>query len=219
MPEEAIETQEIKERVEEAAEHAEGVQRATRWLMWLSLSTAIIAVLAAIAALESGSYANEAIVRKNDAVLHQSKADDSWAYYHAKGIEGAVYSTQADVALRPEVAAKWRALAERETQKRDEIRREAEEEQRIVSEMDAESGRSLGVHHEFAKAVTIFQVAIALSAIAALTRRKAMWWVSLIIGAAGIAFFVVGLVEVSRSGGARAGESTSTSLASWTMGK
>ena len=44
MPEEGIETQELKENVEEAAEKAEE-QRAP-WLTWLSLSTAMLAVLA-----------------------------------------------------------------------------------------------------------------------------------------------------------------------------
>jgi hypothetical protein len=64
MPEEGIETQELKERLEDAQEEARGLP----WLTWLSLSTAIL--------------------------LHQSKADDGWAYYQAKGIEKTVYATQ-----------------------------------------------------------------------------------------------------------------------------
>jgi aminopeptidase N len=219
MPEEAIETQEIKESVEEAAEHAHGAHRGAQWLTWLSLSTAIIAVLAAIAALESGSYANEAIVQKNDAVLHQSKADDAWAYYHAKGLEAALYSTQAEAASRPEAGARWRALSEHETQKREAIRREAETEEKAVSEMDSEAGHSLRVHHEFAKSVTIFQVAIALAAIAALTRRQPMWWISLVIGAVGIAFFVSGFVASARQAERVELGSAQRSLASLTTGK
>jgi uncharacterized protein DUF4337 len=219
MPEEGIETQEIKERVEEAAEHAHGAHRGAQWLTWLSLSTAIIAVLAAIAALESGSYANEAIVQKNDAVLHQSKADDAWAYYHAKGIEAALYSTQAEAASRPETGAKWRALSEHEAQSRDAIRREAEDDEKAVSEMDTEAAHSLHVHHEFAKSVTIFQVAIALAAIGALTRRQPMWWISLVIGAAGIAFFVAGFVRSARAGERTELEREPASFAASTAGK
>jgi hypothetical protein len=191
MPEDGIETQDLKERLEEAQEHASHGEGAP-WVTWLSLSTAIIAVLAAIAALESGSFANDAIVDKNDAVLHQSKADDAWAHYQAKGVEAVVYATQAEGAPRPELAARWRAEAEREKTERAEVRRGAEEEEKFVAEMDAKSEHSLHVHHEFAKSVTIFQVAIALAAIAALTRRKPMWWVSLAIGAVGAAFFVIG---------------------------
>lgn len=219
MPEEGIETQEIKESVEEAAEHAHGEHRGARWLTLLSLSTAIIAVLAAIAALESGSYANEAIVQKNDAVLHQSKADDAWAYYHAKGIEAALYSTQAEAASRPETAAKWRALSEHEAQKRDAIRHDAEEEEKAVSERDAEAEHSLHVHHEFAKSVTIFQVAIALAAIAALTRLKPMWWISLVIGAVGVAFFGSGFAQAARHGQPSEPGRAPVSLASSSTGK
>jgi hypothetical protein len=194
MPEDGIETQDLKERLEEAQEHAEREREASPWITWLSLSTAIVAVLAAIAALESGSYSNDAIVQKNDAVLHQSKADDAWAYYQAKGVEAVIYSTQAEGASRPELAIRWRAEGERERVERTQVRRTAEEEEKQVAEMDGKSEHSLHVHHEFAKSVTIFQVAIALSAIAALARRKPMWWVSLGVGAVGAAFFVMGFV-------------------------
>jgi hypothetical protein len=44
--------------------------------------------------------------------------------------------------------------------------------------------------------VTIFQVSIALSAIAALARRQFVWWVSLAVGAAGVALFVVGTLAM-----------------------
>lgn len=190
MPEEGIETQELKERLEEAQE----LVGRSPWLTWLSLSTAIVAVLAAVAALESGSNANDAIVRKDDAILHQSKAGDAWAYYQAKGIKATVYATQAEAATSPGLAAKWQAESDRETKQRAEIQKQAEEEQKTVAEMNEKSDHSLHVHHVFATSVTMFQVAIALAAIAALTRRKPLWWVSLGVGAAGVAFFVSGFV-------------------------
>jgi Domain of unknown function (DUF4337) len=197
MPEDGIETQELKERLDEAQEHAHHAlhgRPAGPWITWLSLSTAVIAVLAAIAALESGSYANDALVEKNDAILHQSRADDSWAYYQAKGVEATVYATQAEAASRPDLAARWSAEAEREKRERADLRQKAQDEERRVAEMERESSHSLHVHHQFAKSVTLFQVAIALAAIAALTRRKPMWWVSLAMGVVGAAFFVLGLL-------------------------
>jgi hypothetical protein len=161
--------------------------------MWLSLSTAVIAVLAAIASLEAGANANDAIVRKDDAILHQSKADDAWAHYQAAGIKAVVYATQAESALRPDVASRWLAEAERERSEQRTIKEEAEREQATAESMDEKSAHKLHTHHQFAKSVTVSQVAIALAAIAALTRRKPMWWVSLVVGATGAAFFVVGL--------------------------
>jgi hypothetical protein len=194
MPEEAIETQELKDKLDETREAGEHERGETPWIMWLSLSTAIIAVLAAVAALESGSHANDAMLEKNDAVLHQSKADDAWAYYQAKGIEAVVYATQAEGTTRPELAAHWRAEGEREKSVREEIRRNAEDEEKEVAEMDRRAEHSLHVHHRFATSVTIFQVAIALAAIAALTRRKPLWWVSLAVGGSGTVFFLLGLL-------------------------
>jgi hypothetical protein len=195
MPEEGIDTQELKDKLEEAREAGAPERAAAPWITWLSLSTAIIAVLAAIAALQSGSHANDAMLEKNDAVLHQSKADDAWAHYQAKGVEAAVYATQAENAPRPELAARWRAEGEREKTERAEIRHAAEEEEKEVAEMDRRSEHSLHVHHQFATSVTVFQVAIALAAIAALTRRKLMWWVSLAVGATGTVFFVIGVLS------------------------
>jgi hypothetical protein len=197
MPEEAIETQELKEKLEEAAEQAKaghGEPKAAAWILWLSLSTAIIAVLAAIAALESGAYANDAIVQKNDAVLHQSKADDTWGYYQAKGIKAIVYGTQSENATKPELKSQWKEEAAREKKEQQELKEQVDKEEDAVKEQNEKSEHSLHVHHEFAKSVTIFQVAIALSAIAALTRRKPMWWISLGVGVAGAVFFVLGLL-------------------------
>jgi hypothetical protein len=187
MPEESIETQELKERLDEARERAAGEEpKQGGWLLWLSLSTAVIAVLAAIASLLSGSYANDAIVQKDEAILHQSKADDAWGYYQAREIKATVFSTQPD--------PKWAAEAERERRQAVDTQRRAQEEEKLVADRDELSERSLHMHHQFAKSVTVFQVAIALAAIAALARRRLMWWVSLAMGALGVVLFLLGLI-------------------------
>ncbi|MEO8874598.1 MAG: DUF4337 family protein, partial [Polyangiaceae bacterium] len=161
----------------------------------LSLSTAIIAVLAAVAALESGSFANDSIVQKNESILHQSKANDEWAYFQAKGIKSVIYGSQAEVAgtANPDAAAKLNDKAKREKDEQAEEMKKAQEFEKKVTESDEESEHSLHTHHLFAKAVTIFQVAIALAAIAALTRKKMMWYVSLATGVVGVVFFVQGM--------------------------
>jgi hypothetical protein len=192
MPEEGIETQELKEKLEEAEESLEG-ERAP-WLTWLSLSTAILAVLAAIASLESGDHANEAIVLKTDATLTQSAADDAWSFFQAKSIKEDVYRALVPLAPRPEVAADWTRAADEEKKEKLEKKVEAEKLVKEVEAADKESKQHLLVHHRFAKSVTIFQVAIALAAIAALARRKPMWWVSLAAGGVGVGFLLFGFL-------------------------
>src|SRR5450432_3427568 len=109
MPEEDIETAELKESVEASVERAfEAEYQKDRWTTYLSLSTAIIAVFAAVSSLESGANSNDAILEKNDAVLDQSRASDQWALYQAKVIRAAVLQGEGEFAAptNPELAGK-----------------------------------------------------------------------------------------------------------------
>jgi hypothetical protein len=204
MPEEGLETQELKERLEEAqeklAEERKEAERASSpsWTLSLSLSTAIIAVFAAIASLLSGSYANAAILAKNEAVLSQARASDQWAYYQAKGIKQTVYASQADALAptNPAQSSKLRDEASHYKDEQAEVEKRARELEAKVEEAGKVADESLERHHLYAISVTIFQVAIALAAIAALTRRRPLWLVSLAVGLGGLVFFVRGLVGV-----------------------
>ena len=53
----------------------------------------------------------------------------------------------------------------------------------------------LGVHQVFARSVTMFQIAISMGAISALTRRKRFWLVSLGCGVIGLIFFIQSYVD------------------------
>jgi len=198
MPEEALETQELKERLEENQEELDAMRREVEkgptWTLYLSLSTAIIAVFAAVASLKSGSNANEAILAKNEAVLAQARASDRWAYYQAKGIKHVVYGVQADAlaATNPVQAARFREEANRYKSDQEALERAAKELEKSVEASGLQADESLERHHRFAISVTVFQVAIALAAIAALARRRPLWFVSLAVGAAGMFFFLRG---------------------------
>jgi hypothetical protein len=198
MPEEDLETAELKERIEEGVERAFEEGGGPSWTLYLSLSTAIIAVFAAIASLQSGANSNDAILEKNEAVLSQSKESDQWSYYQAKGVKAAVANAEADLlgASNAELMTKRRAEAQRYKSEQDEIERIAHELEKKVEENNLRAERFLERHHRFALSVTLFQVAIALSAIAALTRRKVLWWVGLAAGAFGVAMFVRGFLSV-----------------------
>ena len=195
MPEDDFETTELKEKLEETTEHAfEGAEQPVRWVVYLSFTTAIIAVFAAIAALESGSYANEALLQKNEAVLAQSKASDQWAYYQAKSVKSTIYTTQAAASKssNPDLAAKAQQEAERYATEEAEISKAVKEFENEAYEETELSAHSLEHHHRFAYAVTMFQVSIALAAVAALSRQKAIWLVGLMISMIGIVYFLDG---------------------------
>jgi Domain of unknown function (DUF4337) len=181
-----VDTDKLREAVHEELEHAGG-----SFLRRIALTTAILAAIAAIAALNAGSTANEALVLKTEATQLQAQASDQWAYYQAKGIKAAVAEAS---------AATWRAAgkrppadviqkAERYASEQEQIKTKAEEVERERDARGREADLLLYRHHRFANAVALFQVAIALGALAALTRNRAVWLGSLALGAVGLALF------------------------------
>jgi len=228
MPEEDLETAELKEQIDQRLEDHEHHERhghgkpeqAPSWLRYLSLSTAMIAVFAAVASLESGSNSNEAILEKSKAMLYQSQASDQWAFFQAKGIKATVgqdihdlweslearstaASADGDAAgaagagggKAGELAAKLGKLADDSKHQREDaekIKKDAEELDKKVKESDRECDDLMATHHRFAIAVTLLQIAIALSAIAALTRRKPLWFLSMAVSAGGLGMFLHG---------------------------
>jgi hypothetical protein len=195
MPEEELETSEFKEKLEEATERAvEASEHRARWIVYLSFSTALIAVMAAVAALESGAFSNQALLQKNEALLAQAKASDQWAYYQAKSVKSTIYSSQALAwqSSNADLAAKAQKEAERYSKEEEEISKTAKELEREVAEKTELSSQSMEHHHRFAYSVTMFQISIALAAVAALSRQKPVWFAGLVVAVAGLVYFVDG---------------------------
>ena len=172
-------TEKLKE-INEAAE--EMYEKKERWTLHVALSTAVIAVLAAIAGLIGNHHANEAM-------LDQIKASDSWSHYQAKGIKSEIagVATQILTAMGKPVEGDLKEKNERYEKEKAEIKKEADEE-------TESSELHMRKHVQFAYSVTIFQIAIAISAISILTRRKAMWYACLLLSAVGCIFLIVGFL-------------------------
>ncbi len=187
MPEEIeIDTDKLRETVDEEIEHQSGALLRT-----VALTTAIFAAAAAIAALEAGSTVNEALILKTESTRLQAEASDQWAYYQAKGLKVAISeaSRNAWLASGKEVPAELATNAQRfaDDQSKSKLRAEALEKQR--DEKSAEADHLMHHHHVFAQAVALLQVAIALGAVAALTRKRLVWVGSVLLGVAGGVMF------------------------------
>ena len=156
----------------------------------------MVAVLAAVASLLSGGNSNEAILEKSNAMLNQSLASDQWAYYQAKSLKGALAASEAEMVVesKPAVAAKFADDARRYKTEGEEIQKKAEHYEEAVKENSEASEHLMHKHHKFAITVTLLQISIALSAIAALTRRRELWFVGLATSGAGVVMFVTGLL-------------------------
>jgi hypothetical protein len=196
MPEEIeVDTDKLRETIDEEIEK-EG-KGSARLVRWIALSTAILAALAAIASLEAGATVNEALVLKTESTRLQAQASDQWAYYQAKGIKADVMqaSASAFTAVGKAPPATIASQTARYTAQQDTIRDQARKLESVRDEKSKEADELLERHHHYAGAVALFQVAIALGAIAALTRVRPVWIGSLVVGGAGIAFALLALMR------------------------
>jgi hypothetical protein len=166
--------EQLHEEIQHRAEHG-----GERWISCVALSTAVLAVLAAIAGLLSRN-------RVNEAMMSQIESSDKWAYYQAKGIKAAVLD--AKMSLSGAANDLDRQKAAKYAQEQSDIQKEAQQKQ-------SEAESDFHQHEVFARGVTMFQIAIAVAAISALTRRKHYWTVSLILGAVGCIFLALGFLR------------------------
>ena len=162
----------LHEHVHHSAEHGEA------WISWVALSTAMLAVFAAITGLLSGKHANEAM-------MNQIEASDQWSYYQAKSVKAALLD--AKMSLATVTDEKDHAKAARYEEEQTEIKSEAERKQ-------ADAKSNFHRHEVYARGVTMFQIAIAVAAISALTKKRRFWLVSLLFGVAGCVFVVLGAI-------------------------
>jgi len=173
MEEAEVPLEHLHEKVHESAEHS-----SETWISWVALSTAILAVLAAIAGLLSGQ-------RVNEAMMNQIEASDQWNYYQAKSIKASVLDAKMSLTGTPN---------ESDQSKRDRYEKEQEQIKSEAEHKEAAAKSNFHKHEVFARGVTMFQIAIAIAAISALTRRRKFWIVSLLFGAVGCVFLVLAAI-------------------------
>ncbi len=176
----------LNEAIHEKVENDGGA-----FLKRIALTTAVLAGFAAVASLRAGATVNEALLLKTEATRYQAEASDQWAYYQAKGIKGAVEEAtraawQAANKTPPEILEQ---TAQRYAREQEGIKKQAEEKERERDEKSKEADQLLARHHGFANAVALFQIAIALGAVAALTHTRTVWLGSMVVGAIAIVLF------------------------------
>jgi len=165
------------------------------WLNYLALTTIVFAVCATLSTLKGGGYATRS-------VMAQAQASDQWAYYQAKSIKGYVYDLQREKfimdlnVLKPglssELADEYKSKIENYNQKvnkyedeKAEIMKKARELEMSRDDTQKHSG-ALGV------AAMFLQIAILLSSIAALMKQKFFWYLGMVSGVVGMAYFFNG---------------------------
>lgn len=170
-------------------------EKKEKWMNYLALTTVILAVCATLSTFKGGSYSTRS-------VLSQTQASDQWAFYQAKSIKGYLYELQKEkleMELRSSETRLSRQVQEELGGKIDsyaqKIRKYDEEKEKIMADAkNYEAIRDDAQIHQraFGVAVIFLQIAILLSSIAALMKKKAVWLIGLGIGIVGMVYFANG---------------------------
>jgi Na+/glutamate symporter len=137
----------------------------------LAVLTAIIATVGAMFAYMGGATQADAGLFKNDAAIKKTEASNQWNYYQAKSSK----QNLAELALElaPESRREfYQQEIKRYQGEKAEIKQTAEKLEAEAKEWDRRSGEQMHQHHRWAQATTALQIAIAMAAIALLTRKK-----------------------------------------------
>jgi len=168
-----------------------------KWLNYLALTTVIFAVCATLSTFKGAGFSTKS-------VLSQTQAANQWAYYQSKSIKGYLYENQKESlelemkvrrgSLSQAAVAEYEKKIEIYTQKikrYDSEKAEISKEARRLEAQRDDAQKHTGI---FGIAVIFLQIAILLSSIAALMKKKLIWLAGSASGAAGLIYFANGFL-------------------------
>ncbi len=172
-------------------------EKKEKWLNYLALTTVIFAVCATLSTFKGGGYSTRS-------VLAQTQASDQWAFYQAKSIKGYIYETQKEkleLELKSAGPKMPKLLAQdyerrvdsygTKIKKYDEEKKQIESDARKFEAVKEDAQKHAQI---FGMAVIFLQIAILLSSIAALLKKKIVWVLGLAVGVVGLVYFADGFL-------------------------
>jgi Domain of unknown function (DUF4337) len=161
----------------------------------LAVATAIIATVGAIFSYMGGLKQVNAGLYKNEAAIKKTEAANQWAYYQAKNNRQNIAEIAIDLA--PDHRKDYyKGEAARYKGEKAEIQKKAEELENETTVWNERSEHELQEHERWQQATTALQIAIALAAIALLTKSRRLQYGVYVLTAVGVAVGVLAWMHV-----------------------
>ena len=166
------------------------------WLNYLALTTVILAVCATLSTFKGGGFSTRS-------VMSQTQASDQWAYFQAKSIKSYIYEMQKDKLelelktagkISPQSVAEYAKKIEEYDKKSKKYEAEKNEIQTEAKHFEQVRNDAQNHSQIFGIAVIYLQIAILLSSIAALIKKKLVWLLGVSVGLVGIVYFMNGFL-------------------------
>jgi hypothetical protein len=161
----------------------------------IAVATAILATIGALFGYMAGATQNEALLFKNEAAIKTLEASDQWNFCQAKSNKQNLVELGATLTTG-DPQAKYLQEIERYGKEKEQIMVAAKELEEASKEASARSAESMHVHHRWAQAMTLIQIAIALAAITILTRNKGLQYISYGVGVGSVAIGALALAHI-----------------------
>jgi NACalpha-BTF3-like transcription factor len=156
----------------------------------IAMFTAIIATVGALFSYMGGATQANAGLYKNNAAIKKTEASNQWNFYQAKSTKQALAELARDLSTEANKPT-YQAKVDRYDKEKGDIKLVAEKLEGEATEWDHQSDEQMHQHHRWAQATTVLQVAIALAAIALLTKKK--WLEYAMFGAGGVGLVIGGV--------------------------
>jgi len=141
----------------------------------LAVMTAIIATVGAIFSYMGGVTQANAGLFKNDAAIKKTEAADQWNFYQSKSSKQNLAELAIELVPEARKAFYQDEVKRYKTEKVD-IQHKAEALEGESKAWDEKSEKELHVHHRWAQATTALQIAIAVAAMALLTKSRGLMY-------------------------------------------
>jgi Na+/glutamate symporter len=162
----------------------------------IALFTAIIATVGAMFGYMGGATQSNAGLYKNNAAIKKTEASNQWNYFQSKSTKQSLAEVSRDLTPNEADKAKYQAKIERYEKEKTEIQNDAKKTEATAADWDKKSDEEMHQHHRWAQATTVLQIAIALAAIALLTRRKWLEWGMFFAGGTGVIIGVLAFLHI-----------------------
>ncbi len=137
----------------------------------LAVMTAILATLGAMFSYMAGATQAEAGLLKNDAAMKRTEASNQWNFYQAKSNKQNL--SELGMQLSDDThRARFESEAKRYAAEKAEIKPVAEKLEKESDALNEQSEAQMHQHHRWAQSTTALQIAIAMAAIALLTKKR-----------------------------------------------
>ncbi len=169
----------------DAHEHTEHAMHAAHdgFVSRVAIQVAVLAVLAAVAGNLEAVETENVLLGSSEATLEQDRATDAWGEYEADSIKRHLYAIAA--AQAGSGAEKFRKTADDQNAKQAEVKKRAQEAEATRNTLLTESKVHEARHHWLTGSATLFEIAIALSTVALVTRRTWLWASGGLVGVGG----------------------------------